>query len=487
MDCAPLLNYLQIVWKEFTDLRTVNPACSLDAPEFRSLFLSTVNALEKSPEFISLSKCTLQEFNKDKSFAGIWQHHITTFFRWSGLYEKIFERENLSREEICSLYERELKAESGQWTYFAPVELLQFPEQPLTFGNFTIRSFTAEELNTLLRQRTCKLFYPWAVVDLYRLSQFWMIVCTEEKPIHAGLTLWADQIRPKYSPFSGKLKNAFRILSLYKWRAPYQTDENMLLSADTQGIQSLNVYPSLPFTIQIPQGCLQNPPAAPDLSELPMEPIIDNDGEEVGEHPYFAFDISGNENEFREFVRNTDALIEKIRRVPHWQFMDVALSFMEKAFTDHGLEQLLWNITAVEALMGEQGSGLTNRLMKRVSYILGNNDAEIAQIKRVFQKLYDLRSQFIHGNVKLLDPKVVHYDLAQAREMARQTALWMLAYLNHVLSECEKIKTELPSRENLLAVLNLDKKSRTQTANILTCLPNSFPRVPSWEMDRARP
>jgi len=91
-----------------------------------------------------------------------------------------------------------------------------------------------------------------------------------------------------------------------------------------------------------------------------------------------------------------------------------------------------------------------------------------------------LRSEFIHGNEKLLDPKVVHHDLAQAREMARQTTLWMLSYLKHILSEAEKNKTELPTRDNLLAVLNLDEKSRTQTANILACLPNTFPRVPSW-------
>jgi hypothetical protein len=393
---------------------------------------------------------------------------------------------SLDHHEICSLYEKELKAESGKWTYLAPIELVKFTEHPLKFDNFAIQRFTAWELTSLLRQRTCSIFYPWAVVaDLNRLSQFWMVVCTEERPIsHTSLIVWGEKIKPKYSPFSGKLKNAFRILSLYKWRDPYSIDENLLLSEDGVSVQSLNIYPSLPFTIQIPHGFLDNPPAAPDLSNLPMEPTVDNFGEEVGDHPHLAFDIRGNEAEFREFVKNTDALIQRIKQVPQWEFMDVALSFMEKGFTDSGLEQLLWNITAVEALMGQRGSGLTNRLTKRVSYILGNTDEEISKIKGVFNKLYELRSTFIHGDARLLDPKVVHHDLAQAREMARQTALWMLSYLNHVLNEFEKNKLDPPTRDNLLAVLNLDKKSRTQTANILTCLPNSFPRVPSWEMDK---
>jgi len=215
-----------------------------------------------------------------------------------------------------------------------------------------------------------------------------------------------------------------------------------------------------------------------------MEPILDNFGEEVGERPCFALNIIGNETEFYEFVKNTGVMIEKIKRVPQWQFIDVALSFMEKGFRDNGLEQLLWHITAIEALVGENVSGLTNLLRDRVSLVLANNPQERKKIKKVFEKLYDLRSDYMHGNEQLLDPKVVDHDLAQAREMARQTTLWMLSYLNYILSECEKNKTELPTRNNLLAVLNLDEKSRAQLANILTCLPNMFPRVPSWDIDK---
>lgn len=483
MDSVPLLNYLQAIEKAFTDFQTGLLPCSLNNPQCRQGFLSIIKGLEESEQFVSLSKYTLEEFNKEKkSFIGVWQHHIIAFFRWSCIYEQIFEGKNPSHGEICSLYEKEFKAESGQWIYLAPIELTRFPEHPLKFDNFTIQRFTAEELNSLLKQRTCELFFPWAVVDTYRLSQFWMIVCTEEKPIsHTGLLAWGEKIKPKYSPFSGKLKDAFRILSLFKWRDQYTSDANLLLSEGTEGFLSLNICPSLPFTIQIPQGFLDNPPAAPDLSDLPMEPLMDNSGEEqVGEYPTVAFDLSESETEFCNFVRNTGALIGKITQVQQWQFMDVALSFMEKGFRDSGWEQLLWYITAIEALMGQRGSGITSRLKRRVSYILGGTEVERPKIKDVFNEMYDLRSTFIHGDAQISDRSIVHHDLAQAREMARQTTLWMLSYLNHILSEAEKNKTELPTRDNLLAVLNLDEKSRTQTANILACLPNTFPRVPSW-------
>lgn len=359
---------------------------------------------------------------------------------------------------------------------------MEFPEQPLTFDNFTIRSFSEEELIALLKQRTCKLFYPWAVVDTYKLSRFWMVVCTEEKPIsHSGLLLWGEKIKPKYSPFSGKLKNAFRILSLYKWREQYSTDENLLLSEDAGGLLSLNICPSLPFAIQIPNGCLDNPPPAPDLSDLAMEPTVDNFGEEVGEHPYIAFDLSGSETEFRDFVKSIDALVEKIKQVPQWQFIDVALSFMEKGFRDSGLEQLLWHITAIEALVGEDVSGLTNLLRDRVSFALAKTPAEKKKVKRVFEKLYDLRSDYMHGNEQLLDPKVVHHDLAQAREMARQTTIWMLSYLNHVLAASAKNQIPLPCRSTLLSIMDLNEQSRTETANLLSCLPKEFPMISQFQ------
>jgi hypothetical protein len=51
----------------------------------------------------------------------------------------------------------------------------------------------------------------------------------------------------------------------------------------------------------------------------------------------------------------------------------------------------------------------------------------------------------------------------------------------------EKNKMDLPTRDNLLTVLNLDEKSRTQTANILACLPKTFPKIPSWEMGKLKP
>jgi hypothetical protein len=146
------------------------------------------------------------------------------------------------------------------------------------------------------------------------------------------------------------------------------------------------------------------------------------------------------------------------------------------------MEQLLWHITTLEALLGEKiESGLTTLLKNRVGQILGRTDAEKRVVRKNFENLYSLRSDYIHGNVKFSDRKVLHAELAQAREFARLITLWMVSYLRHVLSEASKGNNVLPSREDLLAVLDMDEASRKSVGNVISQLPNEFPRLPSLD------
>ncbi len=47
-----------------------------------------------------------------------------------------------------------------------------------------------------------------------------------------------------------------------------------------------------------------------------------------------------------------------------------------KAFFAEGLEQLLWHITAIDALLGEDASGLKEKLARRTASILGKTEDE---------------------------------------------------------------------------------------------------------------
>ena len=74
--------------------------------------------------------------------------------------------------------------------------------------------------------------------------------------------------------------------------------------------------------------------------------------------------------------------------------------FVKAFFTDSfekGLEQLLWNITALEALLGEKNDDLTESLARRISTILGTTKKEKKKIKKQFKELYNFRCALVHG------------------------------------------------------------------------------------------
>ena len=98
----------------------------------------------------------------------------------------------------------------------------------------------------------------------------------------------------------------------------------------------------------------------------------------------------------------------------------------------------------------------------------------------MFDELYDFRSQLIHGNPELEDREIYLGHLTKARNIARHTVVWMLHYLWHVRQILGGSTTSTPTKDDLLAVLDMDVNSRASTAGILATLPAFFPRVPDW-------
>ncbi len=45
-----------------------------------------------------------------------------------------------------------------------------------------------------------------------------------------------------------------------------------------------------------------------------------------------------------------------------WQFLQTALNFRSRAFLTKGSDELLWNITAIEAILGDKAAALGERL-----------------------------------------------------------------------------------------------------------------------------
>jgi hypothetical protein len=244
-------------------------------------------------------------------------------------------------------------------------------------------------------------------------------------------------------------------------------------------------HPRIPFFITASDVTTSWPIKAPDLSVLTFQPVIDSEtGETTGDEPANGTWKDGGET--KEFVARVTAFEELIGAVlddlPEvWQFMNTALHFFVKAFIGpDNWESLLWYVTAIEALVGEDKPGLTKLLKKRVSLVIGTTKNERKAVAEKFDKIYEFRCQLVHGKTPLHDSEVFQGHLGEVHDMARRMAIWMLHFLLSI-RRSPALGGELPSRENVLAMLEMDESTRNQFSAILPSLPPGFPDVAAWK------
>ncbi len=451
---------------------------------------SEVERLERTSEFKSLASvaaCELSNKDSKEWFHDSWEHLLRTFFRLSDTYLAHLSNEAFATAEdehviLATRFREEVSAQREHRIHLMPIELVSFSQDLMEFDGFKIQTFKKSELDDLLKQPVCKLFYPWAAVDTEELACYWFLVCEDEAELSLGWNLdWSAKVEVGYSPFSGALKQAFRRLVLYPWSDQF-TRGVQLLTAKKPDPWSGPFLFSAPFVLSVSKSLITSPRQVPDLSVLVTEPIFDDEGRECGEAPVDACRLDEEETaEFCSFISEADRLIKRARvDAPEWRFADTALNFLEKAFLSSGAEQLLWHITTVEALLGEKvDSGLTKILRTRAGYALGGTAEKRRQIGKNFEDLYSLQSDFVHGNATLPDREFYMSHLGQAREMARKLTLWMLHYLASV-GEATKDGARLPLRENLLKVLDMDEQSREEVSALLSIVPKDFPNSPEW-------
>jgi hypothetical protein len=180
-------------------------------------------------------------------------------------------------------------------------------------------------------------------------------------------------------------------------------------------------------------------------------------------------------NRLREFSERLN-LIE--RHQLEWRFALTALGFLTKAMRTRGLEQLLWHITAIEAVLGQKSEGLTRLLKRRVGEIFGGTDNEKKDIRKRFGALYEFRSDLVHGNAELDERKIVQGHLAESRDLARGVVAWATGLLAHATTTHGNVP--IPSREDLLQLLDMSAKARASIASLLPTLPAQFPAVENW-------
>ncbi|MEK7995749.1 MAG: hypothetical protein AAB403_18270 [Planctomycetota bacterium] len=483
-----LRDYLQAVKREFregTQEANSTKSVRLLLTEDQ-LLLRLVERVEQRREFRELFRLTTPEFFP-QAYANSGElpvhSEVADYFRLSGLYQEVFAGQPPSFANVAADYVRAFGSESQRVTYLAPVQFVSFAAQSLDCGAFQIRRFPRDEFDALLRNATRRLFYPRAYVDSEQIGDCWYVCVSEEKP-RARPGMLTIRFRPEWnaraaSPeFDRSVLRALQCLSLYHWPATSGSPTGERIHVILVAGKALLARPRIPLVIASSDSPIECPEPCPDLSMLGLRGVAGPFEYQQEAEPQFRFDATQTD-QFAAFMRDVSALIAKLDGVGQkWAFVQKALEFLWAGFSCEGMEQLLRNVTAIEAVFGEKvQAGLTRLLRDRLSAILGSTQAEQKRVRKRFDDLYDLRSDYIHGNVGqpgAIDPRA----LVDAREFARAAVLWMIRYLGHVY---DHLRGEaVPDRETVLRTLDLDSARRRDLAGVISSLPDSFPRVDAW-------
>jgi hypothetical protein len=441
-----------------------------------------VNELEANAEFQTLIKITALNFSKepyeDTSFGHLlWNQNVKAFFRRSGFYLLAYHGEIQDTDNAFGRYVEAFQQEKVLIRYLVPLEFVDFGDSPIDFGNFRIVQFSRNDLEALLQTKINKMFYPYAYADLSELSSLWFLEVIETvdawEPGSGGpVGLLGPEVGLSFTDFPSQVEYALKLLALYDWgtyQAPFPAGEHgrQLIAGHDTGWDRFHI----PFIISINESQLWSPTALPDLSVVATQPDVGADGEEIGERTVISMYVETDQ--FKQEMQRVATIMADIERMrsTQWAFLDVALGYLVKAFFASGLDQLLWHMVVVESLLGDKGDsaeGLTKRLQRRAAFVVAQNKQEISDKKKLVRDLYTLRSDMVHGNTKIIDSKVYLGHLRAARELARETSLWLLeslCNLNKQSSE-QTIGDKIPSRKEIIAAIDVLSDDELDTDNV---------------------
>ena len=446
-----------------------------------------VEGIETSPEFGEFVKQTLNalpdvprgkpQYTNDSSIAERGKE-IGHFFRRSRCYTSLYSGKDIDTETTFRDLITEFRKKEFQVRRLIPLSQVGFSEEQIQFKGFEIRRFSPEELNEIVQNDVMEVFYDWITIDVSEIEGYWFIDLVRLETSRPGWrTVSVDDldfiapVREEFGALPKEIASVLEPLILYDWD-----------SIDTSGSYSPTRCFGLdiPFVLEIADDLLHPPRNTPEIPAFHVGPMVEK-GEEVFAPDYRIFFDDADSDSLQSFVTHTYSILTRLREAARgeWHFLEVALLFLNRVFFTEGLEQLLWHITAMEALLGEKKEGLASLLRRRLASVLGRTEQERKQVEESFKHLYNLRSRLVHGDRRLLNQKTMNADLREARNLARRTLVWFLRYLEHVL-EATRDGTARPSRKELLSVLDSQDRNTERVERLLAILPPDFPHTSSW-------
>lgn len=447
-----------------------------DLPEEPICNNEELKILESHEPFIRLVELTKSLYENDYHSGSLstWKKHIQDFFRRSGLYLK--EKFKIDTELFFNLYDTQFTRKEEDICYLVPLEGLYLEDcKALDFGTYTIKQFSPVELYNKVGNYINHIFYPYAEWDINKLSSYWYLQVKERKEL-LGIGKFCldfsdlNNVRRKLTEkYPKNLKMALYTLILYDWKPKWLCQDNHY--GPWQGFK-------IPFIAEIGDDLIRSPRPSPDISQLEVEPFFNEKEEEIGEKPFEWIELSKKEiSNFKEYINNTVKLVDE-NILQQWPFIDTALGYLLKAFLVNPFSdspsQLLWHMTTIEALFGEKGQAITRKLTYRLGQVLARTKGQKKTIKKDFEKLYDIRCDLVHGNP--WKENLENNILYSAREMANQSILWFLKCLYIIRSE-KSPHTEIPTREHILALIDLDKNCKMSFKKLFDWMPEELTTI----------
>lgn len=503
---AAFSNYLDVVEERFKEARadTGVPQRLRLLLSDKQLLLRIVQDLEGTKELSGTKEFTdlvraiarhCQNGDAEQGVSGIWEGHVKNFLRLSSLYQRLFAGETTRPDDVTGQCKAAFSARSHKVIHLAPLEFVAFSNDRVDCGAFTIRKFSRQDLDGVLRNAVKKVFYEWAYVDSRELDEYWFVWVEEQvKAREPGkVILYLDPfVRAHRSPFRfpvlermgygppRSFQEALENLALYNWAAAIkgQAGDYEKWPERWQG----PFLPHVPFVISISDSLIDRPATTPDLSALEKERVQDPTTGDYFCRPRRNLTFSEDETRaFESSMQRIACLRAKLQQYSApWRFAQTALGFLVKGFTAEDIEQLLWHITAIEAALGgDRRLGFSKRLATRVSKVFGTEKDRVEH-RRQFDQLYQYRCDLVHGNVELQDKTIARSHLSEARNFARGAVLWTLRYLHHVAENLPAGPRAVPSRETLLQVLDMESETRQPLPSVLGAVPPDFPHIEGW-------
>jgi Apea-like HEPN len=450
------------------------------------VLLEKVGTLEGTDVFRNLVDATQRAYPADGMWiVNLWRSELGNFFRRTGFYENVSEgRQLLRTEALFEKYQSCLQLTHRKVRYLAPIDAIDFGITHLDLGDFSIRKFSVEEIDDLFENDSRKVFYPASIVQSKNLADYWCLDVTIRTPrpsLDSSLDWdFSPSFQKEISSFPKPIENALKRLVLFDWQS-IQTIGQSSNDPKAQwepGKGWCRFY--IPAVLSMTDDLFSSPGSSVAIPPIDQElRDVDDNGEEIWVPSYL--DLSDDERmDLTAFVARLNELIPRLTSQKKWLFLDVALGFIVKAFFSEGLEQLLWHIAVVESLLGENKEGLNNLLARRVACITGKTRKQRPTIMETFKELYSFRSNLVHGNREILDENKIYVShLREARQVARETLIWFLNWLDIVEKQFAKnpCVSGVPERTDLLSVLDMNGGRRSKVNWLINTLPAQFPNL----------